>query len=158
MTIKAIVSEHGIPKSVATVATLPSKGYVGAIVYCEEDGALYVYDGESYEAVGTENADGATAPTKSVATVAALADLEPAKGDLVFCEADSSVYVYNGSSFAVVAPYTPPANVALTVVADATARDAIQNPAAGTMVFMTSTSSPYVYTGAAWKKITLAND
>ena len=55
---RALESENGLPRSVASVAKLPMKGYVGATVYCEADQNLYVYTGSGYAAIG--GGDGAT--------------------------------------------------------------------------------------------------
>ena len=94
---------------------------------------------------------------KSVKTVAQL----PKRGYVgatVYCEEDSTLYVYDGASYSAVGASggtSAPATSTLTVVDKTT--EFPENPEVGAFVYVKSTSAPYVYTGAAWKKVTIDN-
>lgn len=108
----ARISDNGLPRSIATTNDFPDGAYLGALIFCEADKTLYVYNGEEYEAV-TSVASEETEETSSITqltVVAKVADLPSEEGD-----------------------------------------GAVE----GALVFVTSTKAPYVYTGSAWKKVTI---
>lgn len=55
------ISDNGLPRSVPTLADLPTSAYNGYIVLTEDTGALYVYTGAEYATItttsGTSGAD-----------------------------------------------------------------------------------------------------
>ncbi len=47
------ISDNGLPRSVPTLADVPSSAYNGYIVLVEATGALYVYTGAGYSKITT---------------------------------------------------------------------------------------------------------
>lgn len=47
------ISDNGLPRSVPTIADVPSSAYNGYIVLAEATGSLYVYTGAGYSKITT---------------------------------------------------------------------------------------------------------
>lgn len=52
------ISDNGLPRSVPTLADVPSSAYNGYIVLVEATGALYVYTGAGYSKITTTAEEG----------------------------------------------------------------------------------------------------
>ncbi len=105
--MKIRVTDNGLPRSVATTDELPETAYLGALIFCEADSTLYVYNGEEFAAV-TSVETGETSGSTNV----------------------SQLTVYSK-------------------VGDLPSEGATE----GAFVYVESTKAPYLYTGSAWKKV-----
>lgn len=99
------VSEHGLPRAVATYDDLPAVAFVGYLCYVKESDSIYYYNGEEYDVVigaaaSAYSMDGGEVVV-TVYTGKSSFPSDATTGQLAFSTNASSkgLYVYTGSSW-----------------------------------------------------------
>lgn len=98
------VSEHGLPRAVATIADLPKNAFVGHLCYVKATNTIYSYDGNSYS-VATESGGGGAVSVVSTYNGKSNFPSNATAGQLAFSTNASTrgLYVYNGTTWEQVA-------------------------------------------------------
>lgn len=157
------VTTYGLPASVDSVDSLPSHAYDGHLCYVKGVGE-YVFNGTEYESITVSSDDSGSSDDETeylqltvYATVSGATDPLPAdaeEGGLAYVSSTHAAYVKTNSGWS---KLNPTADVIIaTTVADTEQFPA--TPAAGQLVWVTDATDIglYVYNGAAWKKVTIA--
>ena len=147
---------YGLPTSVDSVDKLPKHAFDGHLCYvkAEEDGGLYVFNGEQYDAVSVSSGGGGGSDTPTDVIIPSDDTLPgtPEDGQLAFLTTDDSAYVYNGTAWQQISVVGDVIQLNAYATVNGETDPLPADAAEGSIAYVTGQHAPYVKTNTEWKR------